>query len=57
MEKIKKFTFRLPYSTWKFYKKLATDNDMKMTVLMLNVLNRHKNNYEKELTARDTVVS
>jgi predicted DNA-binding ribbon-helix-helix protein len=57
MEQIKKFTFRLPYSTWKFYKKMATENDMKMTELMLNILNKHKNNSEKILTGRDTMVS
>lgn len=56
MEQIKTLSFRMPYSTWKYFKKVATENDMHLTELMLNILNKHKNNSEKTLTGRDTKV-
>ena len=56
MEKIKSLTFRMPRSTWLYYKKLAMENDMSLTELLLNILTKNKNNGEKVLTGRDTKV-
>jgi hypothetical protein len=57
VEKLKALTFRMPRTTWLYYKKLAAEHDMNLTALLLNILNNHKNKSEKVLTGRDTVVS
>lgn len=57
MEEIKPLTLRLPISTWRYLKKRAIDQEITLTELIVNRLNKYKNECEKKLTKRDTVVS
>jgi len=56
VEKIKSLTFRMPHSTWRYFKQMALDHEMPLTELMLNILMKHKESSKKMLTGRDTKV-
>ncbi len=56
VEKVKPLTLRLPMSTWVYLKKLAVDQEITLTGLIVDRLNKYKNTCEKRLTQKDTTV-